>query len=256
MHRRLYLQAGLALLGPGASLPLRAAETVRLGIGEWPPYFGAELRQLGVFAHIVAEAFKREGLQVAYELMPWKRALSLVESGALQGSPGWTHGEERARQFLYSDPVLISREVLFFPKKRPLRFRGEEDLRGLVLGATTSYLYGPTISQLEQAGQLRLDRAPSDELSLRKLLLGRVDAVLLNREVGLELLRRKFTPEEREALDYSERAVAEKPSHMVMSRALPEVPTLLLAFNRGLAQLQREGLVKRWLDEANRGGYG
>jgi len=255
MHRRLFNQhAGLALMGLGAAA--RAAETVRLGIGEWPPYFGAELRQQGVFAHIVAEAFRRESLQVAYESMPWKRALSLVESGALHGSPGWTHSEERARLFLYSDPVLISREVLFFAKKKPLRFRGEEDLRGLVLGATSSYHYGPLIGQLEQAGQLRLDRAPSDELSLRKLLLGRVDAVLLNREVGLELLRRKFTPEEREMLDYSERAVAEKPSHMVMSRARPEVPALLTAFNRGLAQLQREGLVRRWLDEANRGGYG
>lgn len=259
MQRRPLLRGSAALLStalwPTRSLRAQEGSTVRLGIGEWPPYFGQGLRQHGVFAHLVTEAFRREGLQVEYQLMPWKRALSLVESGALHGSPGWAFSEERARLFHYSAPVIISRDVLFYARERPLNVRGLADLEGRQIGATTGYHYGTQIEQLEQQGRLRLDRAPSDELSLRKLLLGRLDGVLMNREVGLELLRSRFSAQERAGIEHSERALSEKPSHMLMSRALPEVPALLQAFNRGLAKLQREGLAKRWLDEANRGAY-
>ncbi|MDC8783914.1 substrate-binding periplasmic protein [Roseateles koreensis] len=226
---------------------LKRVEPVRLGIGEWAPFFSADLPHFGVFAQVVSEAFAQQGFAVQYQIMPWKRALADVESGYLHGSPGWGLTPERAQKFLYSDPVILSHDALFFLKRRPLLFQRDEDLRDKLLGATSGYHYGPLIQQYEAEGILRVDRAPSDEASLRKLLLGRVDGLLMNREAGVFLLKTRFTSAEQAEVVISPRAVGSKTSHMVMSRALPEVPGQLKAFNLGLAELRQRGRVQELL---------
>lgn len=248
----LRLLAGWAAAGP--ALAQRAQVTsnpaITLGFGDWPPFFSMGMQGKGLLARIVSQAFEREGWQVDYVELPWKRAQAMVESGALLGSPGWAWNVERAQLMLYSDPILISRTQLFHLKRQTLPPRADTDLRGLRVGATAGYHYGLVIQQQEKAGQLQMDRAPNDESSLRKLLLGRVDAVLLNREVGVYLLANRFSAAEREQIGWLERPVALQSSHLLMSKARPESPALLQAFNQGLVKLKQQGLVRRTLEEA------
>lgn len=252
LQRRHCLLAGLAT-GALALSEARAltapntGTTVRLVVGEWAPYFSPALPQLGLFAQIVSEAFGRVGLAVEYVQVPWKRALVDVEAGLLHGSPGWALNEERALKFLYSDPVIISRDALFFLKRRPLVYERDDDLRGKQLGATAGYHYGAAVHHMEAEQALKLDRAPTDEASMRKLLLGRVDAVLMNRVAGLHLLRNKFTPAERALISVSDKFITAKTSHLLMTRKLPEGAIMLQAFDRGLAALSREGRVQQIL---------
>lgn len=241
---------GLPVPAMAQTAPPRGDAPLTLGYGDWPPFFSAEMPGQGLFARIVSDAFAREGLRVEYQEMPWRRAQALVETGALLGSPGWAWNEERARLLLYSDPVLISRNQLFHLKHQPLPAGAEQDLRRLRLGATAGYHYGALIQQQERAGQLQIDRAPNDLSSLRKLLAGRVDAVLMNREVGLYLLDRRFSAAERAQFAMVERPLSQLSLHLLMSKARQEAPALLQAFNRGLVRLKQEGLVRRTLDEA------
>jgi polar amino acid transport system substrate-binding protein len=256
--RRRRTTAGLLLAAVGWPSLTRAAsvpQAVRLAIGEWPPYFSQTMRHQGVFAHIVSQAFRSEGLTVEYLSVPWQRALMMVESGAVHGSPEWLHTEERARLYLYTDPVITSREVVFSLRSRPLQFEQIAQLAGKHLGGAIGYNYGEAVTKAEREGLLQIERVAQDETNLRKLLGRRLDGVLLNQDVGLDLLRQKFSPAEAALVQVSEVAVAEKPSHMVMSRALPEVPSLILAFNQGLARLRRDGSLQQMLDAAARGAY-
>lgn len=250
INRRQALCAGISL-GFAACGPALGATShrpqVHLGIGDWPPFFSTDLPGHGLFAQIVSQAFERQGYVVQYEHMPWKRALAEMEQGHLDGSPGWAFTEERAAKFLYSDPVLMSRDALFYLKAKPLDFRTDEGLKGNVLGATSGYFYGALIQQYKAQNHIRVDRAPNDEASLRKLLLGRVDAVLMNREAGLHLLATRFTAEERALFELAKRYVSVKTSHLLMSRSVPHVAAQLEAFNRGLAALHRAGEVERIL---------
>ncbi len=250
--RRRFLCTSLALGAATSSQALSAAPArpvVRLGIGDWAPFFSADLPGQGLFAQIVSLAFERAGYAVHYEQMPWRRALADMEQGLLDGSPGWAFTEERAAKFLYSDPVLMSRDALFFLKARPLEFQTDEQIQGSLLGATAGYFYGPLIQQYEAQNLIRLDRAPNDEASLRKLLLGRVDAVLMNRETGLHLLATRLSAEERAQFDVARRFISAKTSHLLMSRARPGVTGLLGAFNQGLAALHRAGEIQRILGD-------
>ncbi len=202
-----------------------------------------------MFAQIVSLAFQREGYAVRYEQMPWRRALADMEQGLLDGSPGWSITEERAAKFLYSDPVLMARDALFFLKSRPVEFQADEQIKGRLLGATAGYFYGPLIQQYEAQNLIRVDRAPNDEASLRKLLLGRVDAVLMNREAGLHLLATRFSIEERAQVEVARRDISAKTSHLLMSRAKTGVTGKLAAFNQGLAGLHHAGEIQRILGD-------
>ena len=244
----------LLLLGTLLGTSARAAEPIKLAIGEWPPYFSQNLRENGVFAHIVKEAFAREGLDVSYEFYPWKRALLLAENGSVSGSPGWIMSNERARTFLFSDPVILSKEVLFFRKDKPVNFRTLADLKGKTLGATIGYSYGAAFDAAEKAGDFTLDRAIDDTSNLRKLLAGRFDMIVLNRAVGFELLH-SFPTADRERIAASTVSVSEKQSRMVIAKTLPNAEKLMQTFNQGLAKVIKDGTAKRFLEDAEAGRY-
>jgi len=233
---------------------VRAAPPIKLAVGEWPPYFSASLREQGVFAHIVKEAFAREGVAISYEFYPWKRALLLAQEGQVAGSPGWVMNDERAKVFLFSEPVVLSKEVLFFRKDQPIAFTTLADLKGKALGTTLGYSYGREFDAAAKSGLFTLDPAPDDVASLRKLLLGRVHAVVLNRAVGFELLG-KFTESERAQIAVSSASVSEKQSRLVIAKSLPNGPQLMATFNQGLAKIVREGTVRRLLEDAEAGKY-
>ncbi|WP_460530795.1 substrate-binding periplasmic protein [Chitinimonas naiadis] len=239
-----------------APLPSYAADkALVLGIGEWPPYFSAALKENGVFAHIVTMAFAREGLSVRYDFYPWKRALLLAEHGKIDGSPGWVMTDERAQTLLFSDPVILSREVLFFRKEKPVEFNTLADLKGKVIGITLGYSYGDAFDKTVADGSLSTESASNDETNLRKLLAGRLDAVALNRGVGYHLLASKFSPVERARLVDSRQYLSEKQSRLAIGKALPGATALMASFNRGLAKLHQDGTIKRMLDAADRGDY-
>lgn len=207
-----------------------------------------------MFAHIVKEAFAREGVAVSYQFFPWKRALLMAEHAEVSASPGWIQTEERSKLFLFSDPVLISRTTLFYRRDRPLVFNTMADLKGKTIGAAVGYTYGEAFDQAAQGGEFTVDRTSSDEANLRKLLLGRLDAVAVNRAVGFDILTR-FTDAEQKQLAATDRNVNEQASRMAVSRALPNAEQLLKTFNTGLAKLQRDGTVKRLLADVETGVY-
>lgn len=243
-----------ALLTLALCLPAAATPTLKLAIGEWPPYFSATMKENGVYAHIVKEAFQREGINIHYEFYPWKRALQLVKEGEAAASPGWKVTDERLKDFLFSDPVIISKTVLFFRKNTPFGFKTIEDLAGKTVGTTNGYSYGEYFDNASKQGTIKTDPAPNDELSLRKLLAGRIDMVAMNRAVGFDILSR-FPPDERSWISASNSSIDEQPSRLAISRTYPNAQQLMDTFNRGLAKISHDGTLQKRLKDAEAGGY-
>lgn len=237
--------AGLALpwMVFDAGRPAGAAEAVRLGIGDWPPYFGQDLKHGGCFAYIVSEAFAAVGYRVDYIFLPWKRALAEAQDGTLDGSPGWKATDERRAQFLFSDAVITSTSVFFHLKETPFSWSKIEDLEGKRIGVTAGYSYGPDFDAALAAKKLTVDAAKDDITALKMLLGKRTDLVVMNRDVGLDILHRSLDPAAAALIDYDRKPVDSQPSYLAIAKSNPRGATLIADFNRGLAKLRDQGVL-------------
>lgn len=77
----------LGLVSLACCAPLVAQETVRIAVGEWPPYLSENARHYDVAAHIVGEVFQASGMKVEVDFLPWARVLVYVESGRYESEP-------------------------------------------------------------------------------------------------------------------------------------------------------------------------
>lgn len=246
----------LLMLACAASAPkLHAREAVRLTNGEWPPWLSQHLEHHGFVSRIVSEAFAREGVVVDYGFFPWKRAYEWAKDGAWDGSVVWSRTPEREQDFLYSDPVVLGEVVFFHRKDFAFDWETIQDIKGYRLGLTRGYTYGEKMDAAMEAGQVKVDIADSDETNFAKLIRGRIDLFAIDHDVGYDMLHRHFTPEEALSLAHHPRPLRVVGFHLIVSKAIADGPELIERFNKGLAQLRKEGLAERFRLEGIRGDY-
>jgi polar amino acid transport system substrate-binding protein len=248
--RGLPLWAALCLLlaVPAAG----AAETVCLSTGDWPPYTSQSLPGDGSGPRLVAEAFRRVGIETRFRFFPWKRAMEAALKGPCEGSLIWVKTPERERDFLYSDSLFEARDVFFHLKEVPFTWNGIEDLRGIPIGAVLGdAALGVEGRRAASEGRLRVEWVGDYPQNFKKLLHGRIKACLVTQEVGYFLLRRDFPPQVAARFTHHPRAMLVDTNHVIFARNKQRSPGLLERFNHGLAILRQEGALERILSEGN-----
>ena len=240
------------LFGLLAAPPI-GAEIITLSNGEWLPYQSQSLPHHGVVSRVVTEAFALEGITVKYVFRPWPRAYAEAQLGLVAGSLVWSVGEagtERAREFLASDTVLVSHTVFFHRKGYAFRWKSDEDLVGLRIGGVAGYEY-----RFEGIPGIRVDRAQTDELNLRKLVAARVDVVPASLDVGRYILRTKFKPEEAASIVAAPGHYYTTEYRLIMRRADAASAGYIERFNRGLRKLKESGKYDQYMVGLAAGRY-
>jgi polar amino acid transport system substrate-binding protein len=127
---------------------------------------------------------------------------------------------KRREYALVVEPALARNEAaLFVRRDSPLHFDAWTDLAGVRIGVGRGVSFGTEIDrQLAQHAQV--DNALSEDLNLRKLLLGRLDAVVTAREAGVQLLRAQGCEQEVRLLP---RGLGADGLHLQISRRSPAV---------------------------------
>ncbi len=248
MRRIVALALSVLCLAPA----VHTQDTVRLANGEWPPYLGKDLQHYGVASRIVTEAFARGGIKVVYGFFPWPRSMMLAQNGTWDGTLVWFSNSERRLKFFVSEPVIMSTYVFFHLRDKPFDWQAVEDLRGLLIGATTDYDYGESFQNAEKRGLIKVERVPTDEMNLRKLLHGRIDIFPIDRDVGMNMIRKHFSPEDQARIVYHQRPVRSDSLCLLLSRKVPENRGRLAVFNAKLVQLKEQGLIDQYLTESRR----
>lgn len=234
---------------------VRAAEIVRLTNGEWPPYLSEHFKYFGLASRIVTEAFALEGVKVEYGFFPWPRAYKLAEVGDWDGTVVWRSSDERAEKFFISDEVVPDKVVFFHLKRNAFDWKAMADLKGVQIGATTSYDYGSAFAAAETTHQIDVKRVYSDEINLSKLLAGRIQVFPINVDVGYHMLRLNFKEEEVALFTHHPRPVTEEPLRLLLSKKVAGNEQLMAVFNRGLKRLRESGKVEQYTIESRGGRY-
>ncbi len=217
-----------------------AGPTVVLSTTEFAPYMSSALQHQGVMVEIATEAYRREGYTLQVRFLPWARALGVAEQGEVDGMVGIWHSHEREQWFDYSKPILANQMGFYRRADHPIAFKSLSDLHPYVIGTVRAYANPPDFD----AAHLHIDEANDDLTNLRKLAVGRLDLVLVDRAVGRYLIKRD-DPAQRDKLVWVDPPIDLMPLYCAISRRTPDAGKKLAALDAGLDSMARDGTLAR-----------
>jgi polar amino acid transport system substrate-binding protein len=225
---------------------------LRVLTGEWPPHVstfaswpgGTRDDAHGLATEILAIALRQCDLEAQFEFHPWDRVLDLAERGQAMAFP-FRHSPQRARRFVFSEPLLYSREHLFFNPTRAPRLADAtsvDALAGTRIAFVKGYEYAPAFAALRDAGGVELD---DEREAFARLVDGRVDAVIADRQVGRFLLD-TFFPDAGRVVEVNRSIHAETALRVAVPREFRAgVRHVLPCLNERFAYLVRNAAQRR-----------
>lgn len=196
----------------------------------------------GPLAELVALACQRLGHHCRVQVLPWRRALELAESGKAEGIFAVLDIPQRQRYLHVSRMLVAARYSFFTLPTHSFDYRQPADLKGMHVG-----VYGPSGTSMalevllaKAGGGVVLEMETDNQRVLRKLVAGRYDergVVLMNHDVARYLQRDLGLPALRDAGTVQAIAYGIGLSRARVSEADFQ------AFNNVLGQLQRDGTL-------------
>lgn len=179
--RRLLLAGAAAAVATGTGRA-RAADAPWLVYcaDDFPPYCWADAVRgaVGMDVDIIRALLDRLDVPYLIEPMAWSRAMAGLEQGRCDMLFGLLPTPERRREFCMVGSFRDGEIAFAVRDDSRLTYDRLEDLAGLTIGTALRNSYEPAF---DKAAYFRRDPARTDELSLLKLVAGRVDMVVGDR---------------------------------------------------------------------------
>lgn len=213
-------------------------KTMRVASLEWPPYVSASLPNGGFLVALSAAAVKDAGYEVAIDYFPWNRAVQMGSRGPeFAGYFPTYYTQERSHLCHFSTSFGTSKVSLAFRKSDPLSWNAIEDLGTKSIGVVAGYSNGEAFDAMVRDGRLKPELSQSDVSNLRKLIAGRVQAIVIDRLVLRYLLMTEPIPiKDREQIVLDDKPLAELKMHVCFQRT-PSGRAFQEAYDAGLKKI-------------------
>lgn len=226
-----------------------AGERIRIGAeDDWSPYSSSvQGKPVGFAVDLVRAAWAAAGVDVELVPLPYARCMKEVDRGELAGCFDTLRDPMLEAKYRWHQLPLFRARIGIYGRTANGPARADltiADLRGKRIGTTHGYDYG---AEFDGDSTLLRDVAPSDLSSLRKLVAGRVDYVLVFDRVANDIARAR--PEL--GKNFSLQGVLVEPSlYISFSRSFPDIDRLVSLFDQGLAKVRKSGeyaaIEARW----------
>lgn len=188
----------------------------------------------GIMVEALREIVSPEGYVVITDSTPRQRLYARLKAELFDVAAIAREWVEAPDDFAFSEPVVVLRDVIFSLRERPLSFSGPGDLFGKRVGTHRGYVY-PTVDEYFKAGQIVRDDSGSELAMLKKVLVGRSDAAIVEEAAGLWIIKQQGWQGK---FHLSKQAVDSVGFRLMFSKKwAPMIP----AFNRELARLKENG---------------
>ncbi len=162
---------------------------MRLASLEWAPYVGSHMPDGGLTAAAAKTIASAAGYQAQIDYLPWSRAMQAgSDDPDYAGYFPAFYLPEREKHCHFSSAFGTSTNGFAYLKSKPLYWKELSDLKDIKIGTVQDYANGQYFDALVRQGDLHTDMAPSDISNVRKLLAGRVQAIVIDKEVLRNLL--------------------------------------------------------------------
>jgi polar amino acid transport system substrate-binding protein len=226
------------------SANLFAGERIRIGAeDDWSPYSSAVKGEpVGFAVDLVRAAWSAAGIDVELVPLPYARCMKDVDRGLLAGCFDTLRDPILESKYRWHAQPLFRARIGIYGRVEAGNDRADltlANLRGKRVGVTHGYDYGEAFDS--DATMLR-DVAPSDLSSLRKLLAGRVDYVLVFDRVADDIAKTHADL----GKGFSLQGVLVEPNlYISFSRTYPHIERIILQFDQGLAKVRSSGEYAR-----------
>lgn len=241
LKRTWFLLLGLGLF----SLAAHAQQPIQLLANTSPPYADARLEQQGLALELVKHVFSRTEYSPQVKIDTWGRAMEGVKIGVYDALATAWYSEERAQDFLFSEPYLSSKIILVKASSDPTLYRSAADLAGKRLGVRTDYAYGV---DLEAIPGLRLVQENHLIQNLLNLQAGKVDLVIGDlRTMNYQL--REYLGGSMGKFRVVDADLPSRERHVAAGLSVKGHKEMIAAFNRALAETKKDGSYQAIIDK-------
>jgi polar amino acid transport system substrate-binding protein len=230
------------LLIAALAIPVHATELNLVTGDQYAPFTDQRLPHGGMLSEMMKVIFHKMGYAVHIDFKPWKRGYMEAREGLYLGTFPYAKTDERLREFLYSEPLHVVREVFYVRRDATIRYAQDEDLTGLTVCRPLGYLLSD-IQPLLDAKIVTVQQPSQLENCFRMLELKRVDLVVINDTVGKEVVASIYGASGQSAFKILEKSLAELSLHFIISKQNPDGSLYIQAFNTALEELKRDGTL-------------
>mgnify|MGYP000473965320 CR=1 FL=1 len=176
-------------------LSLRAEEIkFNIGVGGYPPYMIVQKDKppKGIMVEVLQVIASKYGHTLKIYKVPRKRVDVMMYSGKLDATPRAKEWNSRPDDFIFTNPIINFKDVLFSSSTNPLKFEKISDLYGKNLSTHLGYKY-PILKKHFQNKKINRYDYNSEESMMEKVLFskGRFNAAVLNEMVGLWIIKNR-----------------------------------------------------------------
>lgn len=195
--RMLALIASLFLLHPlpkgaEAAPDIASGDTkpiVYLASLEWPPFTSATLPAGGTTAAQVSKIFQQLGYQVQIDFLPWSRAVYHSTGKSPKYLAYFPEYPLQHDDLVLSGCVGFSHLGLAERVSNPVTVYQTADLANYHVGVVQDYVNTTAVDELIANNQLAVSLSLTDQQNLLRLAHGRLDTILIDRDVMNHLLQ-------------------------------------------------------------------
>jgi polar amino acid transport system substrate-binding protein len=149
---------------------------------------GEEIK--GIDVDVVKEVGRRLGIEITFELKPWKRLEKEIEKGYVSCVAAYFKTEKRAEYMDFTTvPLHVTSYTLFVEQDNKPDFWTFKDLQGWRIGVNRGFKTTPEFEEAVSKGWIAKHEVKNEVQSLKMVQSNRLDALLTNYHVGLYNIR-------------------------------------------------------------------
>lgn len=221
-----------------SSIGYSADKVVQLTSLDWPPYSSKSLAEQGASVAVAKAAFKAMGYDLKVSFFPWSRAVALAKDDKSQYSGYFPeyHSTDTAKDFIYSDPMGSGPLGFAERKDKVINWSKLDDLKAYKIGVVQDYINTTEFDSMVASKALKTSTTTSDTKNLLKLVNGRLDLAVVDKNVMNYLFK-------------TDKKLGKKSSQAQFNTTLLEDKKLFICFKKNakgedLAKIYNEGLKK------------
>jgi polar amino acid transport system substrate-binding protein len=224
------------------SSTIARAETLTVGAeDDWYPYSGTvNMQAKGMAEDIVRAAFKKAGVEVQFQSMPYARCMEEAKSGKLFGCFDAARNSALEGQYLWhAKPLFIGKINIYSRNDSTDKDLTPKSLEGKEVAVTEDYEYGEAF---DSNAKIKRVVSKHDLQGFRKVLTDKVKYVVAYDKVANYMFAQNKA--EMGGKFKVVGATAEVGLYMAVNKTYPNASKLLDQFNQGFAEIEKSGQYK------------